>query len=64
MEENVFKMGFWGKEDTPCDDTEFLTAIVSIEVQKFGKVYDTEKGFKSGTIFPALNKPLLVGGIC
>ena len=63
MEENVFNIGVFKKEDTPCDD-EFLTAIVSIEVQKFGEVYDTEKGFKCGTIFPVLNKPFLAGGVC
>ena len=63
MEENVFKFGILRKDDTPCDD-EFLTAIVSIEAQKFGEVYDTEKGFKCGTIFPVLNKPFLVGGVC
>lgn len=64
MEENVFKFGVLGRENTPCDDAEFLTAIVSIEVQKFGEVYDTEKGFKCGTIFPVLNKPFLAGGMC
>ena len=63
MEENVFKFGVLSKDNTPCDD-EFLTAIVSIEVQKFGEVYDTEKGFKCGTIFPVLNKPFLAGGTC
>ena len=64
MEEKVFKFGVLGREDTPCDENEFLTAIVSIEVQKFGEVYDTEKGFKCGTIFPVLNKPFLAGGTC
>ena len=63
MEENVFKMGVWGKDDATCE-TQFLTAIVSIEVQKFGEVYDTEQGFSKGTIFPALNKPFLAGSVC
>ena len=63
MEENLFKFGVLSKDDTHCDD-EFLTAIVSIEVQKFGEVYDTEKGFNCGTIFPVLNKPFLAGGMC
>lgn len=66
MEDNVFKFGLFQKEkdNEPCDDTQFLTAIVSIEVQEFGKVYETEKGFCNGTIFPSLNKPFLAGGVC
>ena len=64
MEENVFKFGVFDKKDTPCDDNQFLTAIVSIEAQKFGEVYETEKGFDQGTIFPVLSKPFLAGGVC
>lgn len=64
MEENVFKIGVWRKDDEPCEETEFLTAIVSIEMQKFGEVYDVEQGFKQGTIFPVLNKPFLAGSVC
>ncbi len=66
MEDNVYKFGFFQKEkdSETCDDNQFLTAIVSIEVQNFGQVYETERGFCKGTIFPPLNKPFLAGGVC
>ena len=41
-----------------------MPAIVSIELQQLYEVYDVEKGFGEGTIFPCLNKPFSRGGTC
>lgn len=63
MEESIFNFAEpYAVENTQEDKYDFLPAIVSIEVQKFGDVYDTDAGFDLGTIYPALNKPLCVGG--
>ena len=35
--------------------------MVFINVQPFGRVYDTEEAFENGTLFPDLNKPFMGG---
>ncbi len=39
-----------------------VLAMAFVNIQPLDSVYDTERGFCSGTIFPNLNKPLKVGG--
>ncbi len=41
-----------------------VLAMAFVNIQQLDSVYDTERGFCSGTIFPNLNKPLKVGGAC
>ena len=36
-------------------------AMVFINVQPFGRVYDTEEAFENGTLFPDFNKPFMGG---
>lgn len=36
-------------------------AMAYVPVQYFNKMYDTEQGFKAGTIFPELDKPFCKG---
>lgn len=40
-----------------------VLAMAFVNVQHLNSVYDTETGFCNGTIFPALNKPLIAGGV-
>lgn len=44
--------------DTP--DSEVL-AMAFVNIQPLTTVYDTERGFCNGTLFPNLNKPLEIG---
>ena len=44
-----------------ANDNEVLT-MAFVNVQPLTAVYDTERGFCCGTIFPNINKPLEVGG--
>lgn len=44
--------------DTP--DSEVL-AMAFVNMQPLTTVYDTERGFCNGTLFPNLNKPLEIG---
>ena len=63
MEDKVYDLGVmanWSRETT---NTESMPAIVSIDMQKFGETYDVEDGFPCGTVFPALYKPFLAGGM-
>ena len=39
-----------------------IPAMVSIRIQEFRDLYDTEEGFRYGTVFSALNKPFRAGG--
>lgn len=42
-------------------DHEVLT-MAFVNMQPLTTVYDTERGFCYGTIFPNINKPLEIGG--
>lgn len=46
------------KEQTP------VVGMAYVPWQHLQTVYDSEKGFSRGTIFPELDKPWLVGGGC
>lgn len=37
-----------------------ILAMAFVNTQQLSSVYDTETGFCNGTIFPCLDKPLLV----
>lgn len=37
-----------------------VLAMAFVNVQQFNSIYDIETGFASGTIFPCLDKPLMV----
>ena len=41
-----------------------VLAMAYVLSQKLDTVYEPENGFSRGTIFPELDKPLLVGGTC
>ena len=43
----------------PVADKDVL-AMAFVNTQKLNSVYDIETGFCSGTIFPCLDKPLMV----
>ncbi len=43
-------------------DSGILT-MAFVNMQPIADEYDIETGYKDGTIFPELNKPLLVGGM-
>lgn len=40
-------------------DSDFVVAMAYVPWQKFGPLYDAEKGLMIGTIFPELDKPFL-----
>ena len=40
-----------------------LPVMAYVPVQKFGTVYDPDKGFERGTLYPELDKPWLGGPI-
>ena len=61
MEENKYTDNTEPAGLTPS--AEWLPAIVSIDMQTFGNPYETNNGFNRGTIFPALYKPFLAGGM-
>lgn len=44
--------------DTPADKN--ILAMAFVNVQQFNSVYDVETGFYNGTIFPCLDKPLMI----
>ncbi len=52
--------------DRRCPVEDVLPALVSIEVQRLNRVYDVEKAFMIGTLFPELDKPWMPygGGRC
>lgn len=41
-----------------------VVAMAYVLSQQLDTVYEPENGFPRGTIFPELDKPLLVGGTC
>ncbi len=43
---------------------EMVLAMSYVLAQKLDTVYEPENGFPRGTIFPELDKPLMVGGSC
>ena len=43
------------------EKAEWFPAMVSIRMQEFRDLYDTEEGFGYGTAFAALNKPFFGG---
>lgn len=47
--------------NTQTDST--VLAMAFVNVQQLNSVYDVDTGFNCGTLFPALNKPLAIGGI-
>ena len=63
MEDKVFDLGTMVSFERNTNDADGLPAIVSIELQKFGETYDVENGFPCGTVFPAIYKPFLAGGM-
>ena len=38
-----------------------VVAMAYVPFQQFGTIYDPERGLRSGTIFPDLDKPFLGG---
>ncbi|MCY1714433.1 spore coat associated protein CotJA [Caproiciproducens galactitolivorans] len=38
-----------------------VVAMAYVPFQQFGTIYDPEKGLRSGTLFPDLDKPFLGG---
>ncbi len=63
MEDKVYDLGVMANWSRETNNTESMPAIVSIDMQKFGETYDVEDGFPCGTVFPALYKPFLAGGM-
>lgn len=63
MEEKVLEFGAMARSESEPNDSDWMPAIVSIDMQNFGETYDVEEGFDIGTIFPPLNKPFLSGGM-
>ena len=47
--------------EEPCG--EMTLAMAYIPVQQFDAVYEVDTAFMQGTLFPALDKPLMVGGV-
>ena len=41
-----------------------VVAMAYVPWQELETVYEPEKGYPRGTIFPELDKPLMVGGSC
>lgn len=46
------------------DCAAMVLAMAYVLSQQLDTVYEPENGFSRGTIFPELDKPLLVGGTC
>ncbi len=63
MEDNIYELGALANFSRETTVAENMPAIVSIEIQRFGETYDVQDGFPCGTVFPALYKPFLAGGI-
>ena len=47
-------------EQEDCDH--MVLAMSYVLMQGFGMLYEPDAGFSQGTIFPELDKPLMVGG--
>lgn len=50
------------RNDSMCAD--MVVAMAYVPWQTLETVYEPENGFPRGTIFPELDKPLMVGGAC
>ncbi len=60
------------RNDCPCQETARTTrsmdcsdmalAMAYVPVQKLDTLYEPDAAFSEGTLFPELNKPLMVGG--
>ncbi len=59
---NYTDMSYRMQDNTVSDNK--VLAMAFVNVQDLDSVYDAETGFSNGTIFPALNKPLAVWGLC
>ena len=50
---------------TPAEQcAEMVPAMAYVPWQRLNTVYEAEDGYPRGTIFPELDKPLMVGGTC
>ncbi|MCQ2448585.1 MAG: spore coat associated protein CotJA [Clostridia bacterium] len=48
----------------PCfEQQDGILTMAFVNMQPFSDVYEPETGYTKGTIFPDLDKPLLVGGL-
>lgn len=57
---NYMDMNFRSmREDHSQND---ILTMAFVNIQPLDSVYDTERGFDNGTIFPNIDKPLKVGG--
>lgn len=43
-------------------ETSDILTMAFVNIQPYGETYDPEKAFCRGTLYPDLDKPLLVGG--
>lgn len=51
--------------DCDCECNRYLPAMVFIEMQNYGKIYNEAEALCRGTLFPALDKPFYGrGGNC
>ena len=53
---------------TPCETVQpacgdMVLAMAYVPVQSFEAVYEVDTAFMQGTLFPELDKPLMVGGV-
>lgn len=46
----------------PCEGQ--VVAMAYVPWQTLETVYEAEDGYVRGTVFPELDKPLMVGGVC
>jgi hypothetical protein len=46
---------------TPMSNNEMVVAMAYVPVQSFGTVFEPDKAFDRGTLFPDLDKPFLGG---
>jgi hypothetical protein len=44
------------------DCSDMALAMAYVPVQKLDTLYEPDAAFSEGTLFPELNKPLMVGG--
>lgn len=49
-------------DETPCEGQ--VVAMAYVPWQTLETVYEAEDGYVRGTVFPELDKPLMVGGVC
>lgn len=51
-----------GVAELPCEGQ--VVAMAYVPWQMLETVYEAEEGYVRGTMFPELDKPLMVGGVC